>query len=78
MMAAKSSQAPMVNLLGALLMMAAGFIGATAKGADAEQSQSGEAALPAPAKKKIEFDRDINPILTEHCIKCHGAKKPKN
>src|SRR5438445_312348 len=31
--------------------------------------------LPAPAQGKIDFRRDIYPLLTTHCFKCHqGAE----
>jgi len=39
------------------------------------------AAEPAPAAKSdkpaIDFDREIRPILAEHCIGCHGGDKPE-
>ena len=25
--------------------------------------------------KKVDYVRDIKPLLSEHCIKCHGPKK---
>ncbi|MDH3583509.1 MAG: DUF1549 domain-containing protein, partial [Phycisphaerae bacterium] len=31
----------------------------------------------AQATAAIDFDRDIQPILAEHCIKCHGPEKRK-
>jgi mono/diheme cytochrome c family protein len=33
-------------------------------------------ATTAPAKP-IDFARDVKPIITQHCIKCHGPKKQK-
>ncbi len=30
------------------------------------------AAAPAPSTTKIEFNRDIRPILAENCLSCHG------
>jgi hypothetical protein len=34
--------------------------------------------LPPPATNKIDFARDIKPILDENCLRCHGPEKPKN
>ncbi len=38
-----------------------------------------EAAEPASAAKpssaKVEYDRDIRPLLAEHCLQCHGPDK---
>ncbi len=34
--------------------------------------------LPAPAAKAgLTFDKDIQPLLKESCVKCHGMEKPK-
>ena len=33
------------------------------------------AKLPPPAKKQIDFARDIQPLLAKNCIACHGADK---
>src|SRR5438445_4900742 len=30
------------------------------------------APLPARAQAKLNFSRDIHPILSENCFKCHG------
>jgi len=34
--------------------------------------------LPPPAGQKIDFTRDIKPILEQSCLKCHGPEKPKS
>ncbi len=37
-----------------------------------------ETRLPPPASVKIDFTRDIRPILQNNCWKCHGEEKPKS
>jgi mono/diheme cytochrome c family protein len=34
-------------------------------------------AQDAPPPAKVDFVRDVQPIFTTSCIKCHGAEKPK-
>lgn len=34
-------------------------------------------ALPPPAKKDVDFKKDIEPLFKEYCIKCHGATKQR-
>ena len=36
---------------------------------------SAEPTLPAATKKKVDFIREIKPLLVTHCHKCHGASK---
>jgi mono/diheme cytochrome c family protein len=33
------------------------------------------AKLPAPAKRAVDFARDIQPIFAKHCLSCHGSEK---
>ncbi len=41
-------------------------------------TSTNSATLPPPANVKIDFARDIKPILDESCIRCHGPEKPKS
>jgi hypothetical protein len=34
--------------------------------------------LTPPANVKIDFSRDIKPILDNSCLRCHGPEKPRN
>src|ERR1700690_3897511 len=36
------------------------------------------AKLPPAAGVKIDFDRDIRPVLEASCLRCHGPEKSKN
>ena len=37
-----------------------------------------ESKLPPPAQVQIDFSRDIKPILTNTCYRCHSGEKPKS
>jgi hypothetical protein len=38
---------------------------------------AGPARLPDPAAGRVDFVKDIQPILTRFCLECHGEKKQK-
>jgi hypothetical protein len=37
-----------------------------------------ESRLPPPAQVQIDFSRDIKPIVTNTCYRCHSGEKPKS
>jgi hypothetical protein len=41
-------------------------------------ASTNNAPLPPPADVKIDFTRDIKPILDDSCIRCHGPEKPRS
>lgn len=53
-------------------MLSARFAGA------APPAAIDESRLPPPAQVKIDFSRDIKPILTNNCYRCHSGDKPKS
>ena len=44
----------------------------------ADTTSTNTPPLPPPADVKIDFTRDIKPILDESCIRCHGPEKPRS
>ncbi|MEO6434261.1 MAG: DUF1549 domain-containing protein, partial [Tepidisphaeraceae bacterium] len=41
----------------------------------ADDAKPAAALAPAPSNRKIDFNRDIRPILTDNCYFCHGPDK---
>jgi cytochrome c553 len=37
-----------------------------------------KAPLPAPADRKIDFAKDVEPIFAKNCLECHGEKKQRS
>ncbi len=62
-------------LLGVLLC---GLLAGAGGVAAAAAAVVGVATLPPPAAQRIEFVRDIEPLLARSCYGCHGAEKQEN
>src|SRR5215212_5185709 len=63
---------PVVRRFSTVVAMCVALLGMRASAADVDMSN-----LPPPAKTQVDFQRDIQPILTATCIKCHGPDKQK-
>ena len=48
-------------------------VGGPARAADPDLTK-----LPMAASRKVDFAKDVQPILSEHCYQCHGPKKPES
>jgi hypothetical protein len=44
----------------------------------AAAAQAQEKPLPPAANQTVDFTRDIEPILQNSCLRCHGPEKPKS
>jgi cytochrome c553 len=42
----------------------------------AQKAESGK--IPAPAGRRVDFERDVAPIFAAHCVSCHGPQKQKS
>jgi hypothetical protein len=61
-----------------LLILSSAFPACAADTNTNSASSTNTAPLPPPADVKIDFTRDIKPILDDSCIRCHGAEKPRS
>ncbi|MEY4672407.1 MAG: hypothetical protein RL148_191 [Planctomycetota bacterium] len=64
------------NGTGWLVALGAGLVFAAAPQPRAQDPQPTPAA-PAPAPVKVDFVRDVAPLLWQRCVHCHGAGKDK-
>jgi mono/diheme cytochrome c family protein len=43
----------------------------------ADRAVAAPASLPPAAKRVVDFDKDVKPILSASCVQCHGSGKAK-
>ncbi len=51
---------------------------AVAVGADSVARSVDISKLPKPTAAQVDFVRDVKPIFSQHCLKCHGTEKQKS
>jgi WD40 repeat protein len=61
-----------------LLSLCCLFLPAVSRGDDKDDKDKTEKKLPPAAGKEVDFARDIEPIFTKTCYKCHGPEKQKS
>jgi mono/diheme cytochrome c family protein len=57
--------------------MAMAALGVCLHGAFVRAAEVDASRLPPPASRQVDFQRDIQPILSTNCQKCHGPDKQK-
>lgn len=61
-----------------LLITSCAFLGYSVLATGGQANPKKTASPKSEKRKKIEFNRDVRPILAEHCFTCHGADKEAN
>src|SRR5688500_7608036 len=61
------------TIIWAIGLCAASILTSTATGVVAEEA----GGLPPAASSKVEFVRDVQPILARNCLSCHGPSKQR-
>lgn len=68
-----TAQGPRFEVARAALWLALCVVALPARAAEMDAGK-----LPAPAAAKVDFARDIQPIIETSCLRCHGPEKPKS
>jgi hypothetical protein len=70
-------RAPLVLRCAALVLVVAAPLPRSLAATSQKRTAVEESELPAPLKRPVKYFGDVHPILTEHCVSCHGPDKQK-
>jgi hypothetical protein len=66
-----------MRLLAFAAVFAFGGVCPPAFGQNTSSDTPGTKSLPPPSTRKVDFIRDVQPILSKECYECHGPQKQK-